>query len=533
MSQSVPLGHLPAHTPLQPARRARGRRFGLRLSIRDKILVSFLFAVVAMGLVTGIFVVPALRYNRQYVTMLDNANVTNQIAGSFKTSIDTAMWEVVAGKKEFTEGTHYQLMNDVEAAIRAIMSSTDSAKGRAHLAGILRTMETLRRYVDQLGDQVANDARVAENEAVLENIRGVSDLVQDLLQEYMIFEVDNMGQKALAMQSSFERWAVGVVLVIVLVTLFSIAAAWRISASIYLPIKRLHDVATGITGRDVAALVRDDNVDEITELGLSFNLMVGQIRDLLDAKVREQEQLRKAEFKALQAQINPHFLYNTLDTIIWKAEANQTGQVIDLVQALSSFFRITLSKGHDWINVGDEIEHVRSYLTIQHMRYRDILNYRIELEPDLQEDTILKLTLQPLVENAIYHGIKNKRGGGTIIVRGRALADDRLLFDVEDDGIGMTAERLAEVRKDVAQQPAFEADLPARSVASLPRPAANGVGLRNTAERVRLYYGPNAGLTIDSSPGRGTRVRLIIPRSPSEDAHAIEATPKPAGARHG
>ena len=152
---------------------------------------------------------------------------------------------------------------------------------------------------------------------------------------------------------------------------------------------------------------------------MSFNIMIGRIRQLLDSKVKEQETLKKAELKALQAQINPHFLYNTLDTIVWMAQANKTDQVIDIVQALSNFFRIALSKGQDWITIDQEIEHIRCYLTIQKLRYHDILDYQIEVDEDILSGTILKLTLQPLVENALYHGIKNKRSGGMIIVRAR------------------------------------------------------------------------------------------------------------------
>ena len=200
---------------------------------------------------------------------------------------------------------------------------------------------------------------------------------------------------------------------------FSFAAAWIISASIYIPIKKLHDVTTTITSNDLQALVTSHNVDEITELGMSFNIMIGKIRQLLESKMKEQENLKKAELKALQAQINPHFLYNTLDTIVWMAQANKTEQVIDIVQALSNFFRIALSKGQDWITIEQEIEHVRCYLTIQKLRYHDILDYKIEVDEDILSGTILKLTLQPLVENALYHGIKNKRNGGTITVRAR------------------------------------------------------------------------------------------------------------------
>jgi len=139
-------------------------------------------------------------------------------------------------------------------------------------------------------------------------------------------------------------------------------------------------VTTTLTKNDLQALVTHENADEITELGLSFNIMIGRIRELLAAKMKEQEDLKKAELKALQAQINPHFLYNTLDTIIWMAEANRKDQVVELVSALSQFFRISLSKGRDWITIADEIEQTRSYLTIQKMRYQKILDFRIELD---------------------------------------------------------------------------------------------------------------------------------------------------------
>ena len=189
-----------------------------------------------------------------------------------------------------------------------------------------------------------------------------------------------------------------------------------------------------------------DNVDEIAELGMSFNIMIGKIRDLLDSKLKEHEELKKAELRALQAQINPHFLYNTLDTIIWMAEANRTAEVIEIVRALSSFFRLSLSKGRDWITIGEELERTRSYLTIQKIRYRDILDYKIEADEAVLDNTVLKLSLQPLVENALYHGIKNKRRGGTITVRAQQQGADEILLQVEDDGIGLTPEKLAQVQ---------------------------------------------------------------------------------------
>ena len=251
------------------------------------------------------------------------------------------------------------------------------------------------------------------------------------------------------MREGFVRWEIFSIMLIFGAVGFSVVAAWSLSRSIYTPIKKLHDVTTTITKNDLQALVTSDNVDEITELGMSFNIMIGKIRELLDSKIKEQENLKKAELRALQAQINPHFLYNTLDTIIWMAESKKTDQVIEIVSALSSFFRISLSKGMDWITIGEEVERTRSYLTIQKMRYRDILDFKIEVDEEVADNTILKLILQPLVENALYHGIKNKRQGGTIIVRAKQKNEDEVLLEVEDDGIGFTPEKLAQLQAEL------------------------------------------------------------------------------------
>jgi two-component system sensor histidine kinase YesM len=266
-------------------------------------------------------------------------------------------------------------------------------------------------------------------------------------------------------------------------------------------------VTTTITRNDLQALLPSQNVDEITELGMSFNIMIGRIRQLLDAKVKEQESLKKAELKALQAQINPHFLYNTHDTIVWMAQANKIDQVIDIVQALSNFFRIALSKCHDWITLDQEIEHIRSYLTIQKLRYHDILNYKIEVDEDILSGTILKLTLQPLVENALYHGIKNKRSSGTILVNAKRSGTDQVILEIVDDGVGFTPYKLSRIQASLSDDSGEIA------------PSESGFGLENVHRRIQLYYGKQYGLTVESRYQEGTRVTVKIPylMSPEPD----------------
>jgi two-component system sensor histidine kinase YesM len=422
----------------------------ISLSIRAKILISLIIVILIMGLSNALLVTQVLNYSRQYDAIITNITTANSISGNIKPDIDTEMWRIVSGSVEFKKGRQYELINSVNDKLQLMVANTDSPTARIKLEGIRRTMQTLTQYVDRMGVQIDNKSTAADNGALLENIRFASSVVEEVVQGYALFEVNRTESQYQVMREGLVRWE-GVSIVLILAAIiFSVLAAWSLSRSIYTPIKKLHDITATITKNDLQALVTGDNVDEITELGLSFNIMIGKIRDLLDSKIKEQENLKKAEMRALQAQINPHFLYNTLDTIIWMAESKKYNQVIEIVSALSKFFRISLSKGRDWITIAEEIEQTRSYLTIQKIRYRDVLDFNIDFDQGVSNNTILKLILQPLVENALYHGIKNKRQGGTIYVRAKMKNETEVLLEVEDDGIGFTEEKLAQIQAELA-----------------------------------------------------------------------------------
>lgn len=470
----------------------------INLSIRTKILASLCIVIFLMGATNIVSMIQMLQYSRQYDAIITNITTANSISGSVKPDIDTEMWKIVAGKVEFSEGNQYEIIDNVDAKVRWMMENTDSQRARVKLDLILRTLQTLREYIAQMGDEIAHNSTAAENEAILEKIRFATSVLDEVVQNYVLYEVNRTEGQYQVMREGFARWQFFSVLLIFSAVAFAVVAAWSLSKSIYTPIKKLHDVTTTITKNDLQALMTSDNVDEITELGMSFNIMIGKIKELLDSKIKEQENLKKAELRALQAQINPHFLYNTLDTIIWMAESKKTDQVIKIVTALSSFFRISLSKGMDWITIGEEVERIKSYLTIQKMRYRDILDFKIEVDKDVAENTILKLILQPLVENALYHGIKNKREGGTISVRARRKGEDEILLEVEDDGIGFTPRKLAQLRAELSDD---SGEIKMES----------GFGVGNVNNRIRLYYGKQYGLSIESEYSTGTCVTLVIP----------------------
>ena len=484
----------------------------LNLSLQSKMLLAFFVLIIMMGVPYIFLAVPMLRYQRQYDHIMDNITAANGINGYIKSAIDAEMWDVVAGKEDFYTADQFAILDEVDAKLATMREISTSRRGKLKLRVIQNTMETLRSDINQVGRQISLGQTFDENMVLLERIRWVSGLVEADVQDYMLFEVNRTEQQYRVLEAALRRWIYVSIFGMLAAVSFAIVAAWRISRSIYLPIKKLHNVTTTIAREDLEPLVMADNVDEITELGMSFNILVGKVRDLLAAKIREQENLQKAELRALQAQINPHFLYNTLDAIIWLAEAGRAHQVVEVVRALSRFFRITLSNGKDWITVDEEIDHVRSYLTIQKIRYRDILDFEIDIAPETGDATMLKLLLQPLVENALYHGIKNKRGGGTIIVRGylpagalqgntERVPGARMLFEVIDNGRGISPTRLAEVRGALNGAPFAGAS------------SDSGFGLCNVNQRIKLYYGKQYGLIIESEPGVGTKVVVDIPKT--------------------
>lgn len=241
---------------------------------------------------------------------------------------------------------------------------------------------------------------------------------------------------------------------------------------------------------------RVKELDEIGQLGHSFNKMVQEIERLIHMVYTEQKEKREAELKILQAQIKPHFLYNTLDTIQWMAQDRKAEDIVEIIGALTNLFRIGLSKGNEIIRLSEEIKHVESYLIIQMARYEGKLNYEIRVAEELEGCSVLKLILQPLVENAIYHGIKTKRGSGRIRIEA-VKEHHKIRLRVEDDGLGMKPEQIEYVRMGLqgSENPEFK----------------SGYGLFNVHERIRLTYGATYGVQVDSEYGKGTRIDVYLP----------------------
>jgi len=291
-------------------------------------------------------------------------------------------------------------------------------------------------------------------------------------------------------------------LIIVLIYSVSIAICATVAAVISLqvsrPVSQLKTAMLKVEEGDFSRQASVSGQTEIVSLAHSFNAMTGKIRELMARLVSQQREKRKMELQVLQNQINPHFLYNTLDSIVWLAEHDRNKDVITTVVALAHFFRIGISKGETFIPVGNEISHVRNYLTIQSIRYVNKFTYDIQVDSRLLGYRVMKLVLQPIVENAIYHGIGDE-DDGKIKITG-TIENGYMVFRVWNSGYGISEEKIREMYETMRGNPE--------------KPS---VGIRNVYQRLKLYYGDEAEVIITSIQDETTTVSLRIPLEPKEE----------------
>ncbi len=475
-------------------------------SISGQVNRATRFLTVALVIPAIISLVLLMVYAAWYQKSIYRMDTVASLKPLVDTSIPEEVWEIVAGRTDFANSNVYTDIHQVIEILEDLIAG-GGEEGKLELTIARRTMDTLTQYVEQIEYNLELDLPIVNSERTLEEVRGVAQLVVSMLDDYITGQM-TMAASNVARMSRLVILSVLVELMMLLAALvFSARTQKRMERFVRQPIGRLEYVAGMMAAGNLQARVPPTTVSELEHLTEGINIMADRLESLIIQNRKEQDNLRKSELRTLQAQINPHFLYNTLDAIIWQAEAGHSDQVIALTRAMSDFFRISLSSGEDWIPVRQEIKHLAGYLSIQKTRYRDILTYDIDVDEALGEVYVLKLLLQPLVENAIYHGIKFKRGGGHISVTGRC-EGDRLIFTVRDTGKGMSPEQLMQVRQCMRGEKPVEA--------AHYTSGGSGFGLSNVDQRIRLYYNQPEGLVIESGEG-GTTVSLCVPMKRKED----------------
>ena len=467
-----------------------------RSTLATKIRFSYLVLLVPIFSILFFSIYNLWSCNQRYEDMINSTLVASEFSLDFKKDFDYEIYLVIVGNKTLKESDVDTMLRHAKSVVKGLENITESQDNRDRLQDIRKYLDSLQVYVARIDENMAEGNLYEENMEIWENdVQIVTTLVRDEISQYTYYEIQGI-QKSRDDYQKFYTWMLRFCLIALAGVVVAVGImSYLIPLSITRPFKELSQVTDEIAKGNLSVRANVNTGVEATALSNSMNAMIDKINELLEQVTTEQIRLRKAEFELLQAQINPHFLYNTLDAIIWLAEAGEQKRVVGMVRNLSDFFRTSLNQGKDINSIKEEMLHVKSYLEIQHVRYQDILSYDIEVPESLYIYSIPKITIQPLVENALYHGIKNKRGMGHISIRGQAGEKD-FTITVTDDGIGIDETRLMQVQSGIQNKVLTGKDF---------------YGLYNVCERIRLNFGEEYGIFIESVYGEGTSVRVILP----------------------
>ena len=465
--------------------------------LENKMKWMLLSTMIPMAVLIIVLLVFFWHYTNKYNQLSNNLAVSSEYNAnyrnsnndmSFKDEVDMDIYYVTIGRK----GRDGLPIEQVDKAIDTV----EKLKNTSTKKESLRSLKYMTNYLTNLKKRMNQLLEIKEyeerQEFVANNTEILTTLFEKEMQNYIYQEATQLVQLESQLAGNVRLTLLTMCAVILLSVIILLRRSFRLTYSITKPVSEiLQNIKKVGKGeyKNISAVPAD--CVEIQELDAGTRKMAGRIKGLLENVRKEQEAQHLTELQLIQAQVNPHFLYNTLDTIVWLVEGGMEQDAVDMITSLSVFFRTSLSKGKDIIPLSEEERHTLSYLEIQQSRYRDILEFEINIPAELDNIMVPKLTLQPLAENALYHGIKNKRGKGKILIEGFDLGEDMMLR-VTDNGQGMTPERLHEVQEAIRTG------------------ERAGFGLAAVSERIALYYGPGYGLKISSTEGEGTVMEVYM-----------------------
>lgn len=472
------------------------KKFYWNLSLASKMRYTYILFLVPL-VVFLIFCFYNIHVsNRNYEKMIDSAVIASDFSLDFKKDFDYETYLLIIGNKSVDESPLQELLEKAEKVVGELEKKNSNSENALRLESVDKYLTNLSTYLARIENNLSCGGKYEENIEIWENdVQIVTGLIRETMLQYIYYEIKNIQTEREEYNRVYVQMInISVIIFIMLIILLGVLS-YYIPRSMIKPIRELCHITDCVAKGDLEIRSHVKSGAEVGRLSASLNTMIDKINELIEQVTKEQTSLRKAELELLQAQINPHFLYNTLDTIIWLAEAGEQKKVVSITGSLSDFFRSSLNAGKDMVTMKDELLHVRSYLEIQQMRYQDILEYEIKVPEILYHYRIPKITIQPIVENALYHGIKNKRGMGKIIIDGEAL-EDGFLITVSDNGIGMDENCLNRVL---------------HGMKGREREADASYGLYNVNERICLFAGKDYGVDIQSVYGQGTQVSVHLP----------------------
>jgi len=470
------------------------RRRDKKIRMQHRLWNMILLVSLPLMIVIVILAVVGIAYAFRYNAILNNVTTASEFNQNFKDDVDLKMYYYVIDS-QYSEGLPLKEVQSAKEIAQKLYYTTTQKNSIRAISSVLNLCNNLEEKMQQIAETKEYDSRVDQLE---KNIYILTDLIQKFMYTYLYYESAHLNSLQSGMiRNMIVLMVTALVFSMVLLSLLltnSKKLTRRIVEPIDMICERLEAIGKG--NLEVREPIQAD-VEEIQILSNGIEDMVERLIKLIEKNTEQEKQRRRAELALMQAQVNPHFLYNTLDTLVWLIESGEISSAVKMVASLSNYFRFTLSRGKNVITIGEEEQHVRSYLEIQQMRYQDLMDYEIDIPGELKEYILPKLTLQPLVENALYHGIKNTRRKGTIRLTGR-IEDGNIILEVTDNGHGMSEERLNEIRASIADV------------------KGEGFGLRTVHQRIQILFGPEYGLKLKSRLDEGTRVVVTIPMKTSD-----------------
>ena len=460
-----------------------------RMELEERMRKVLFSTMIPMACLMIILLFIFWQYTGQYNKLSENLAVSSEFNLRFKDDLDLEMYYIAIGSKESSDLEDVlEQVEDAQEIMQKLRRNTYNNNGVKSLNSLDSYLENLRQRMLQLVEIKEYDKRM---EFMDSNIRIITGLIMQEMQNYIYNESMYLVQVEKSLTHRVKLLISGMAVLLIATLGILMRRSFRLTDGIIQPVNIMLDKVKKVGRCKFDMIPIEAEIEEIEELDEGINKMARKISALLENVRQEKEMQHLTELQLIQAQVNPHFLYNTLDTIVWLIEGGMTDDAVEMISSLSIFFRTSLSKGNDIIPLSEEERHTLSYLEIQQYRYRDILEFEINIPKELSGIPVPKLSIQPLAENALYHGIKNRRGKGKILIEGRE-EEDALVLTVSDNGQGMTPERLHEVQEAIR--------IGERA----------GFGLAAVAERIALYYGPGYGMKIFSEEGKGTTVEIRL-----------------------
>ena len=460
-----------------------------RMELEERMRKVLFSTMIPMACLMIILLFIFWQYTGQYNKLSENLAVSSEFNLRFKDDLDLEMYYIAIGSKESSDLEDVlEQVEDAQEIMQKLRRNTYNNNGVKSLNSLDSYLENLRQRMLQLVEIKEYDKRM---EFMDSNIRIITGLIMQEMQNYIYNESMYLVQVEKSLTHRVKLLISGMAVLLIATLGILMRRSFRLTDGIIHPVNIMLDKVKKVGRGKFDMIPIEAEIEEIEELDEGINKMARKISALLENVRQEKEMQHLTELQLIQAQVNPHFLYNTLDTIVWLIEGGMTDDAVEMISSLSIFFRTSLSKGNDIIPLSEEERHTLSYLEIQQYRYRDILEFEINIPKELSGIPVPKLSIQPLAENALYHGIKNRRGKGKILIEGRE-EEDALVLTVSDNGQGMTPERLHEVQEAIRTG------------------ERAGFGLAAVAERIALYYGQGYGMKIFSEEGKGTTVEIRL-----------------------